>query len=279
MPSHTQISVTRLQRLIGTPNCPLIVDVCIDEDFNDFPFLIPGAIKVPFKQIHLHAPAWVGQRVIVVCQKGLKLSEGAAAVLRSEGVGAEHLRGGMYAWRDAAAPLVTAGSIPGRDSSGHTVWVTRSRPKIDRIACPWLIRRFIDPAAKFLFVSGSQVNAVAEKFAATPFDVDQVALSHREDSCTFDVMLAHFGLQYEPLAQLATLVRAADTNQHQLAPEAAGLLAVSVGLSRMYQQDLEQLEAGMLVYDALYRWARDAKDEVHDSSVHIGSKQEGSASS
>lgn len=269
MSSPTQISVAQLQRLIGTPSAPIIADVCIDEDFAEHSYLIPCAARIPFTQILDHAPAWQSDHVVVVCQKGLKLSEGAAALLRTAGVRAEFLRGGMLGWQEAGAPLIPASSVPERTNEGHTLWVTRSRPKIDRIACPWLIRRFIDPSAKFLFVSGSQVSAVAERFSAVPFDIDQATLTHRGDQCSFDTMLEHFGLQYEPLQQLADLVRAADTNQLHLNSEAAGLLAVSIGLSRMYPNDNQQLEAGLLIYDALYRWSRDATDEVHDSSLHM----------
>ena len=151
-----------------------------------------------------------------------------------------------------------------RQEHGHSLWVTRIRPKIDRIACPWLIRRFVDPHAQFIFVTASAVEAVAEKFNATPFDIEDVFWSHRGEFCTFDTMLEEFCLASEPLNRLATIVRAADTNRHDLAPEAAGLLAASLGLSRMYSDDLEQLDAGMLLYDALFRWCRDATDEGHD---------------
>jgi hypothetical protein len=142
--------------------------------------------------------------------------------------------------------------------------VTRSRPKIDRIACPWLIRRLVDPQAVFLFVAPSEVQAVAERFEATPFDVENVFWSHRGERCTFDVMIEEFGLASEPLDRLATIVRAADTARLDLAPEAAGLLAASLGLSRMYADDLAQLDAGMLLYDAFYRWCRDATGETHN---------------
>jgi hypothetical protein len=142
--------------------------------------------------------------------------------------------------------------------------VTRARPKIDRIACPWLIRRFIDPNAAFLFVSASEVLEVAERFTATPFDIDGVFWSHRGEQCTFDTMLDEFGLDIPALRNLATIVRAADTARLDLAPEAAGLLAVSLGFSRMYRNDLEQLGAAMAIYDGFYRWARDATDETHN---------------
>ena len=154
--------------------------------------------------------------------------------------------------------------MPKRDAQGRTVWVTRSRPKIDRIACPWLIRRFIDPGAVFLFVAPGEVVAVAEHFAATPFDVDDVFWSHRGELCTFDVLIEEFGLATAPLLRLATIVRGADTARPNLAPEVAGLLAVSLGLSRMFNDDLQHLEAGMTLYDAFYRWCRDATGETHD---------------
>ena len=269
MPSPTEITVPQLARLIGTPNAPIIVDICIDEDFEADPRLIPTAFRHPFKDIAALAPALTGRRVVVVCQKGLKLSQGAAAMLRDHGVTAENLAGGNFAWRDAGGPLVPADKIPPRLATGslggRTRWVTRQRPKIDRMACPWLIRRFVDPAAQFLFVAPSEVLAVADRFEATPFDVEDVHWSHRGPNCTFDTMVEEFGLgSLEPLQRLATIVRGADTNRHDLAPEAAGLLAVSLGLSRMYRDDLTQLDAGMAIYDAYFRWARDAVDEGHD---------------
>lgn len=142
--------------------------------------------------------------------------------------------------------------------------MTRSRPKIDRIACPWLIRRFIDPSAIFLFVPASEVSLVADRFGATPFDIEDVFWSHRGDLCTFDVMIEEFGLDSVPLQRLATIVRGADTGRPELAPEVAGLLAASLGLSRMFNDDLEQLEAGLTLYDAFYRWCRDATGETHN---------------
>jgi hypothetical protein len=153
--------------------------------------------------------------------------------------------------------------MPDRDALGRTLWVTRTRPKIDRIACPWLIRRFVDANAVFLFVAPSEVLEAAERFGATPFDVEDVFWSHRGNACTFDTMIEEFGLRSEVLSRLATIVRAADTAHLQLAPQAAGLLAASLGLSRMYRDDLAQLEASMSLYDAFYRWCRDASDETH----------------
>ena len=169
----------------------------------------------------------------------------------------------MEAWTEASGPLVRPTHIPARDSQGRTVWVTRTRPKIDRIACPWLIRRFVDPTAVFLFAAPSEVAAVAAEFGATPFDTEGTFWSHRGKTCTFDVMLTEFGLHSDALDRLSVIVRGADTAALDLAPQAAGLLAVSLGLSRLYRDDLAQLDAAMVLYDALYRWARDATGETH----------------
>jgi len=264
MSSYVSISSDKLSKLIGTGNAPTIIDVRIDEDFAADPRLIPGAARRPHPEVQDWASQLTGQSVVVVCQKGQKLSEGTAAWLRHTSVAAEVLEGGHVGWREADLPTVPAGKIPARDGRGRTVWVTRSRPKIDRIACPWLIRRFIDPCAVFLFVAAAEVQAVSERFNATPFDVENVFWSHRGELCTFDVMVEEFGLATPPLQRLATMVRAADTGRLDLSPEAPGLLAASLGLSRMYDDDLEQLSAGMLLYDAFFRWCRDATKETHN---------------
>lgn len=264
MASYNEIPVSILARLVGIPECPVLLDVRIDADFDADPHLIPGAVRQPFPDVLDLADDLRGRSVVVYCQKGLKISQGAAALLRTVGVKAEVLEGGQFAWRDAGLPMVLAEKRPQSDSSGRTVWVTRHRPKIDRIACPWLIRRFVDPKAQILFVAASQVTNVAKRFSATPFDIEDVFWSHRGEKCTFDTMIQEFGISHAALERLAVIVRAADTNRHDLAPEAAGLLAASLGLSRMYRDDLEQLDAGMMLYDAFYRWARDATDESHD---------------
>ena len=176
----------------------------------------------------------------------------------------------LNAWANARQPLVPDAAFPPRDASGRTVWVTRARPKVARIACPWLLRRFIAPAAVFLFVAPSEVTAVAERVGATPFDVEGVPFSHRGDQCSFDALIAEFALTTRPLKRLAAMVRGADTAPPELAAEAPGLLAASLGLSRMFPDDLEQLNASMTLYDALYRWCRDATDETHDRFNHRG---------
>ena len=266
MSSFNTISAEKLARLIGTPKCPVLVDVRTDEDFASDPRLVPGSIRRPFAQVADWAHELSGRAAIVVCQKGLKLSHGAAAWLRHAGIPADSLEGGALAWAQAQLPMVPADRIPPPDPQGRTIWVTRSRPKIDRIACPWLIRRFVDPNAVFLFVPTPEVQGVAERFSATPFDIEgeDIFWTHRGDLCTFDVMVDEFGLATEPLKRLATIVRGADTARLDLAPEAPGLLAASLGLSRMYADDLAQLEAGLSLYDAFYRWCRDATEETHN---------------
>lgn len=264
MPSINAISVDKLARLIGTPNSPAIIDVRTDEDFGAEPRLVPSSERRPHGDVASWAAEYAGRPVVVVCQKGLKLSHGVAAWLRQGGANADSLDGGSDAWFRAGMPAVPAARLPARDGQGRTVWVTRERPKIDRIACPWLIRRFVDPRAAFLFVKPSEVLGVADRFGATPFDVEGVFWSHRGELCSFDVMVEEFGLGTPALRQLALIVRAADTARPELAPEAPGLLAASLGLSRMFADDLAQLDAGMTLYDAFYRWCRDATDETHN---------------
>ncbi len=264
MPSPTEITVAQLTRLIGTPDSPIIIDLRIDEDFAEDPRLIPQSFRHPFRDISSLVPKLGSTRVAVSCHKGKKIAQGVVAILRDHGIYAESLEGGFNGWRDGGGTLVQASKLPKRNAEGRTVWVTRQRPKIDRLACPWLIRRFIDRNAQILFVAPSEVSDVADKFDATPFDIEDVFWSHREERCTFDTMIEEFNLETEPLKRLATIVRGADTNCHDLAPESAGLLAASLGLSRMYRDDLAQLEAGMTLYDAFYRWSRDATKEGHD---------------
>lgn len=262
MPAPNEITPSQLNRLIGLPDCPQIVDVCIYEDFREDPYLIPGSLRHDHRDLPGLLARLNGARAIIACQKGKKLSQGVAAWLAAEGVDALFLQGGMYAWRDHdGAARVPVAAIPDpRD--GATLWVTRHRPKIDRIACPWLIRRFVDRQARFLFVAPSEVDAVADKLGATAFDVAG-DWGHHSDGCSFDTMLAKFELTTPALARLADVVRGADLGQHDLHAASAGLLALSVGLSRRYRSDQEHVRAGLDIYDSLYRWARDGFEESH----------------
>ena len=249
MSSINAISVEQLARLIGTHKSPVLVDVRTDQDFAADPRLLPGSIRHSHADVRQWAQEFRGRAVIVVCQRGEKLSHGVAAWLRHEGASADSLEGGFESWKRADLELVPEAKLPKRDEQGRTVWVTRERPKIDRM---------------FLFAKPSEVVGIAEKLQATPFDIEGVHWSHRGESCTFDVMIEEFGLASKPLLHLATIVRGADTARLGLAPEVPGLLAASLGLSRMYDDDLAQLEAGMVLYDAFYRWCRDATAETHN---------------
>lgn len=143
-------------------------------------------------------------------------------------------------------------------------WITRERPKIDRIACPWLIARFIDQEPEFLYVPAGEVLTVAARTGATPYDIPGVAFGHVGERCSFDAFLDHHRLDDPALRQLAMIVRGADTSRLDLTPQSAGLYAISLGLSAVYQDDHEMLRHGMVMYDALYAWCRDGQGEAHN---------------
>ena len=272
MSNPNAITAAQLTRLIGTPDAPVLIDVRIAEDHAADPRMLPASLRRDHHNVADWAGDFAGRAVAVICQRGQKFSEGVAAWLRHAGASAETLEGGFEAWVQGNGPLMSLAQLPKRDALGRTLWVTRTRPKIDRIACPWLIRRFLDPSAVFLFVAPAEVALVAERFGATPFDSDGIFWSHRGPFCTFDVMLDEFGLHSAALDRLALIVRSADTDALDLAPQAAGLLAASLGLSRMYRDDLAQLDAAMGLYDAFYRWARDATAETHNWPAPAGAR-------
>lgn len=260
------ISSQDLIRLVGTDRCPLIVDVRRQAAFAAAPTRIAGALW----RDHMKVMEWLpqlpaGRHIVVYCAHGHNVSEIALARLLAAGVDALMLEGGIDAWVAEGGPVVTR-SASGLESelSRPSEWVTRARPKIDRIACPWLIRRFIDPLAIFHFVSAEWVKDVADETGAIPFDIKDVHYSHRGDDCSFDTLIAEFGLSDPPLLHLARIVRAADTARLDMEPEAAGLLALSLGLSAIESDDHAQLEKGMTLYDALYGWCRYATQETHN---------------
>ena len=149
-------------------------------------------------------------------------------------------------------------------------WITRERPKIDRVACPWLISRFIDPEAEFLFVAAKDVHRLAAASGATPYDVPGVTLTHAWERCSFDAFMAAYQLGGNvALGRLAAIVRGADTDRLGLTPQSAGLYAVSLGLSRLYSDDHEMLRQGLVVYDALYAWCCDGQHETHRWPQHL----------
>jgi hypothetical protein len=175
----------------------------------------------------------------------------------AKALGARFLEGGVEHWR------AEGGELQAKPKGASTRWVTRERPKIDRIACPWLVNRFVDPDAEFLYVPSKEVLRTAQEREATPYDVPDVAFSHDGENCSFDAFIRHYRLRDPALDRLATIVRGADTGRPELAPQAPGLLAISLGLSRNFADDHEMLRHGMMVYDALYRWCREGEPESH----------------
>ncbi|WP_207537648.1 chromate resistance protein ChrB domain-containing protein [Sabulicella rubraurantiaca] len=146
-----------------------------------------------------------------------------------------------------------------------TKWVTRERPKIDRIACPWLIRRFVEADAEFLYVPTDRVFAAARETGAIPYDIPGAEpFAHDGELCSFDAIIKHYELKDPALRRLALIVRGADTARHDLAPEASGLHAISMGLSANIPDDHAMLEQGMVIYDALYAWCQSEKPEIHN---------------
>lgn len=263
MPALNAIAVDKLARLVGTHASPLIVQLAGPGN------LLPCAIRRDPDAVAEWGPGLGDGPAVIVCTDGKESSPGVAAWLRHHGVRAEVLESGVAGWRAADLPVVDESRLPPRDARERTVWVTRARPKVDRIACPWLIRRFVDRSAVFLFVAPPEVPQVAARFGAMPFDVDGVFWSHRGPLCTFDVMVQELGLSGFPaLQRLAIIVRGADTGHPEIAPQSAGLLAASLGLSRIHADDHDQLKAGLGLYDAFYRWCRDAIDETHDWVSH-----------
>ncbi|WP_088280504.1 chromate resistance protein ChrB domain-containing protein [Ideonella sp. A 288] len=250
------ITVTELQSLLNRGDPIEILDVRRDKARRTQAGDIPGSQwRDPERVLTWKDELPAGVTRIVSCAHGHEISQGIAAMLRAMGHEARHLHGGFVAWQQSGASIQP---LPGR-----TRWVTRERPKIDRIACPWLIRRFIDAQAEFLYVPADQVLAVAEAQGATPFDIPGVAHSHDGERCSFDAFIARHGLDDPALQVLATIVRGADTDRLALAPQCAGLLAVSLGLSAAHADDQQCLEKGMVVYDALYAWCRSAQGERH----------------
>jgi len=241
------IQPAALRKAIGSDHPPLVIDVRRNERFREASDVIHGALRRDPEQVAAWAKTLpAAASVVVYCVHGREVSQGVAKAL-----GAKYLEGGIEAWRE------TGGELFQKPVNSSSRWVTRERPKIDRIACPWLIRRFIDPDAEFLYVPTSDVRRIASEKNAEPYDIPDVEFSHAGEECSFDAFLKFFRLKEDPaLRELAIIVRGADTNRLDLAPQAAGLLAVSLGLSRLYEDDHEMLEHGMLVYDALYAWCR-----------------------
>ncbi len=249
------IDCSTLYSQLGCAGSPLLLDVRRAPAFEADPTVIAGALRPPGDAVTFASAHAKGNPVVVYCVHGHEVSQDAARRIASAGHSVSFLAGGIEAWR--AARLPTIRRRDDWDVPGGSCWVTRERPKIDRIACPWLVRRFIDPLATFAYVHAQRVMEEAAGGAAIAYDVPGVQFTHRGERCSFDALIEDFALHDPALDRLATIVRGADTNRPELSPQSPGLLAVSLGLSRRYADDHEMLERAMPVYDGLYAWCRE----------------------
>ena len=254
----TSIAPSRLRADIAGRTPPIIIDVRRRPAFTSSREMIRGALRRDSEQLD----AWANSlpaacSVVVYCVHGHEVSQQAAAALAATGIYARYLEDGLEGWKGIG------GALDAKPANASTRWVTRERPKIDCIACPWLISRFVDPAAGFLYVPSKDVLSAAEASDAVPYDVADVHFTHDGDQCSFDAFLKHYRLTDPALRELATIVRGADTARLELAPQAPGLAAISLGLSRNFPDDHAMLLHGMVMYDALYTWCKEGKQEVH----------------
>jgi rhodanese-related sulfurtransferase len=261
------ISPNELWALIGTDRAPQIVDTRKRAVYDGAPGLLPGAVWRDIADISQWSAELDRSRpVVFACRFAHYMSQIPAAQLRGQGYDARVLTGGYAAWIEAKLPLVNKAALDRFAPQRPSLWITRRRPKIDRVACPWLIRRFIDPQARILYVDPDQVVEAAKESGAIPFDIEGIEISHEGERCSFDTMLKLFGLENEPsLSRLALIVRGADTARPDLAPEAAGLHAISLGLSALAgDDDHGMIREAFKVYDGLFAYIRFAAQERHN---------------
>jgi rhodanese-related sulfurtransferase len=257
---NASITTTDLKTALAGRQPPLLVDVRRTPAFRSAPDMAAGALRRDPAGVESWAKALPrAASVVTYCVHGHEVSQGAAKALRDQGIDARYLEGGLEeGWRAAG------GALMAKPQDAATRWVTRERPKIDRIACPWLVARFVDPEAEFVYVPPKEVLRAAQEKQAIPYDVPDVHFSHDGELCSFDTFLKTYRLTGDPaLTRLAVIVRGADTARPDLAPQAAGLLAVSLGLSRNFKDDHEMLKHGMVMYDALYAWCKEGREETH----------------
>lgn len=256
------IAAETLYAQLALPESPVLLDVRDDAAFGQSARLIPGALRVDMDEPQgwLHALPR-NRPVLVYCSTGASRSATLVRKLTALGYPASMLEGGFAAWREAHYATIKA--RPDLNAPGGSRWVTRERPKIDRLACPWLVRRFIDPRASFFYTPAHQVRREAPALRAEPYDIADVTFSHRGSRCSFDAFLDEFDLHDAALDALADIVRAADTGELEHSREAPGLLAISLGLSANIADDIVLLEQAMTLYDALYAWCKKARSETH----------------
>jgi rhodanese-related sulfurtransferase len=245
---------------IGTNAAPLIVDVRRSAAFDaDDRVLVSACRQVPSEVGQWGRTLRADRPVVVYCAHGHEVSQEAAVALRGIGVDARYLESGITGWAELGLPLRQKRETDGRS------WVTRERPKIDRIACPWLIRRFVDPEATFLFVPTERVFDVASESGAIAYDIPgSEPFSHDGELCSFDAFLKVYAIKDPALDTLALIVRGADTGRLELTPQSPGLLALSLGLSANFTDDHAMLEHGIVMYDAFYAWCRSCQEQTHN---------------
>jgi rhodanese-related sulfurtransferase len=245
---------------LGTAAAPLVIDVRRSGAFDDAERMLASSVRREPGEIAEWCHKLRPERpVVVYCVHGHEVSQLTAVALRGAGVDARYLEGGIAGWTELGLPSRK------KLAAGERGWVTRERPKIDRIACPWLIRRFIDPEAAFLYVPTERVFDTAKLTGATAYDIPGAEpFSHEGELCSFDLFLRLYEIHDPVLDQLAVIVRGADTARPELAAQSAGLLALSLGLSANFPDDHEMLEHGLTMYDAFYAWCRSCQDEKHN---------------
>ena len=253
------ITALELKSALSGSKPPLVIDVRKPPAFRAAPDMIAGALRRDPATVLTWAKELPRvSSVVVYCAHGHEVSQNAAKALRDLGIAARFLEGGLdEGWKAGG------GELASKPKEASTRWITRERPKIDRIACPWLIARFIDKDAEFLYVPPAEVRNVAAARQAVPYDIPDVAFSHDGDLCSFDAFIKRHHLHDPALAKLAVIVRGADTAKLDLAPQSPGLVALSLGLSRLFSDDHEMLRHGMVMYDALYLWCKQGQDELH----------------
>ena len=271
----------QLAARIGRADTPLLLDVRRTPVFEASDRLIAGGRHCPPEEIAALAAREPSRPVVLYCALGQEVSRGAPATLLEAGWDARWLAGGIEGgepgvddagaierWRTAAPLRLRKRPEFGVTGGRPSRWITRARPKIDRSACPWLIRRFIDPRAEFFYVPETEVLAQAGRLDAVAFDLEGAPVAHQWERCSFDALLQLFELRSPALDQLAAIVRGAGTSRLDVAPQAAGLLALSLGLSRLHADDHAMLAAALPVYDALFEWCRAGQSETHSWRAH-----------
>ncbi len=261
----SSISPVDLYARLGSALAPTVVDVRRDAPAPESGRMVVSAFYCAPEEVKRWSNVPVSQPVVVYGSEGQDVSQSVAHALRAAGVESFYLEGGIAGWIEKGLPTRRVGTT----AAGR--WVTRERPKVDRIACPWLIKRFIDPRSEFLYVPAEQVLEVAKATGATPYDITYVEFGHHGDRCSFDAIVSTYDIKDPALDHLALIVRGADTSRPDLAPQCQGLLALSHGLSSRFADDHEQLKHGMIIYDTFYQWCRLEQEILGRTSAPIHS--------